>query len=142
MQNWTDSVTSTIYLANGGRLIAAVTGISPEDGSGSVLVHGRAIKVGPLPDEWRAMGYGEIVAITLQSGEAIEAVLTPDGYTNHVAYLAPDENSEATLCRFDQHSGTWREMTAQEYEQERRAWSEEVQDRPPGKREGQEDREP
>lgn len=141
MQNWTDSATSTIYLANGGRLIAAVTGISPEDGSGSVLVQGRAIKVDPLPDEWSAMGYGEIVAITLQSGEVIEAVLTPDGYTNHVAYLAPDESGEATLCRFDRQSGTWREMTAQEDEKERRARSEEVNDRPHIKQEGQEDRE-
>ncbi len=130
MQNWKDSATSTIYLANGGRLIATVTGISPEDGSGSVLVHDREIKVSPLPDEWRAMGYGEIVAITLHTGEVIEAVLTPDGYTNHVAYLSPEESSEAMICLFDKRSGTWREMTAQEYEKERRAWSEEAKDRP------------
>jgi len=128
MQNWKDSATSTIYLANGGRLIATVNGISPEDGSGSVMVHDRAIKVGPLPDAWSAMGYGEIVAITLQTGEVIEAVLTPDGYTNHVAYLAPDESSDATICLFDKQSGTWREMTEQEYEKERRAWSEDAKD--------------
>ena len=141
MQNWIDSTTSTIYLANGGRLIATVTGISPEDGSGSVLVQGREIKVGPLPDTFSAMGYGEIVAITLQTGEVIEAVLTPDGYTNHVAYLASDESSDATMCLFDNRSGTWREMTVQEYEKERRAWSEEAKDRPQIKQEWQEDRE-
>jgi len=141
MQNWKDSVTSTIYLANGGRLIATVNGISPEDGSGYVMVHDREIKVAPLPDAWSALGYGEIVAITLQTGEVIEAVLTPDGYTNHVAYLSPDESSDATICRFDRQSGTWREMTAPEYEKERRAWSEEAKDRPQIKQEGQEDRE-
>jgi len=106
-----------------------------------VLVHDREIKVSPLPGAWSAMGYGEIVAITLQTGEVIEAVLTPDGYTNHVAYLASDESSDATMCLFDNRSGTWREMTVQEYEKERRAWSEEAKDRPQIKQEWQEDRE-
>lgn len=141
MQNWKDSATSTIYLANGGRLIATVYGISPEDGSGYVLVHDREIRVSPLPDAWSAMGYGEIVAITLQTGQVIEAVLTPDGYTNHVAYLSPDESSEETICLFDTQSGTWREMTAQEYEKERRARSEDAKDMQQDKQEWQEDRE-
>ena len=141
MQNWKDSATSTIYLANGGRLIATVTGISPEDGSGYVMVQDRAIKVSPLPDAWSAMGYGEIVAITLQTGEVIEAVLTPDGYTNHVAYLSPDESSDATICLFDRQSGTWREMTEQECEKERRAWSEDAKDRQQSKQVWQEYRE-
>ena len=126
MQNWKDSVTSMIYLANGRQLITNVNGISPEDGSGYAIVQGREIKVAPLPDIWSALGYGEIVAITLQNGEVAEAVLTPDGYTNHVAYLSPDESSSATICVFDQ--GAWREMTDQEYEQERRAWSEDTKD--------------
>ena len=128
MQNWKDSATSMIYLANGSQLIANVNGISPEDGSGYAMVQGREIKVSPLPDAFSVMGYGEIVAITLQSGEVIEAVLTPDGYTNHVAYLSPDESSDATICLFDRQSGTWREMTDQEYEKERRAWEQDAKD--------------
>src|SRR5947209_5580086 len=105
MQNWKDSATSMIYLANGGQVIANVDGISPEDGSGEASVQGREIKVGPLPDAFSAMGYGEIVAITLQTGEVIEAVLSPEGYLNHVAYLSSDESSDATICLFDRESG-------------------------------------
>ena len=128
MQNWEDSVTRMIYLTNGGQVIANVYGISLEDGSGSAMVQGREIKVSPLPDPFSVMGYGEIVAITLQTGEVIEAVLTPDGYTNHIAYLAPDESSDATICLFDKESGTWREMTDKEYQKERSAWSEDGKD--------------
>ena len=117
-----------IYLANGRQLITNVNGISPEDGSGSAMVQGREIKVAPLPDAYSAMGYGEIVAITLQDGEVIEAVLAPGEYTNHVAYLYFDESSDATMCLFDRQSGTWREMTDEEYETEHRAWSEDMKD--------------
>ena len=56
----------------------------------------------------------------------IEAVLAPGEYTNHVAYLYFDESSDATMCLFDRQSGTWREMTDEEYETERRVWSEEM----------------
>ena len=126
MQNWKETETRMIYLANGRQLITNVNGISPEDGSGSAMVQGREIKVAPLPDAFSAMGYGEIVAITLQGGEVIEAVLAPGEYTNHVAYLYFDESSDATMCLFDRQSGTWREMTDEEYETERRAWSEEM----------------
>src|SRR5947209_1243314 len=112
---------STIYLANGEQAHANVNGISPEDGSGYVFVHSHEIKVGPLPDTWSALGYGEIVAITLQTGEVIKVVLQPDAYINHVAYLYRGESIEATNCVYDQASGAWREMTEQEYEQERRA---------------------
>jgi hypothetical protein len=126
LQNWKDPETSTIYLANGEEARANVNGISLEDGSGFAMVHGREIKVGPLPDTWRALGYGEIVSIALQSGEAISTVLTPEQYTMHVAYLYRNESIEATICVFD--AGAWREMTDQEYEQERRAWSEDMKD--------------
>ncbi len=126
MQNWKEPVTRMIYLANGRQLITNVNGISPEDGSGSAMVQEREIKVAPLPDAFSAMGYGEIVAITLQGGEVIEAVLAPGEYTNHVAYLYFDESSDATMCLFDRQSGTWREMTDEEYETERRVWSEEM----------------
>ena len=126
MQNSKDSATFMIYLTNGAQVITNVNGISPEDGIGFVTVQGREIKVSPLPDPFSVMGYGEIVAITLRTGEVIEAVLTPDGYTNHVAYLSPDEGSDATICLFDRGSGTWRELTDEEYEKERRAWAEDV----------------
>ena len=48
MQNWKDPEASTTYLANGEQVSAVVNGISPEDGSGYVLVQGREVKVGPL----------------------------------------------------------------------------------------------
>src|SRR5690348_10267282 len=102
MQNWKSLETSTIYLANGEEAHANVNGISPEDGRGFVMVHGREIKVGPLPDTWQALGYGEIVSIALQGGEMISTVLTPEDYSNHVAYLYRDPDSiEATICVFD-----------------------------------------
>ena len=126
MQNWKVE-TSTIYLANGEQVSAHVNGISP-DGSGYVLVDGREVKVMPLPDTWQALGYGEIVSIALQSGETIEAVLTPDDYIKHVAYLYRNESIEATICVYDQSRGAWREMTDEEYEKERRAWSEDMKD--------------
>lgn len=116
MQNWKEPETSTIYLANGEQVSAAVNGISSEDGSGYVLMQDREVKVGPLPDTWRALGYGEIVSITLQTGEVIEAVLTAEENVKHVAYLYRDESSEATICLFDEGSGAWREMTDEEYE--------------------------
>ena len=116
MQNWKEPETSTIYLANGEQASAVVNGISPKDGNGYVLVHSREVKVGPLPDTWRALGYGEIVSITLQTGEVIEAVLTPEEYRNHVVYLYRDESGEATICLLDEGSGSWREMTDEEYE--------------------------
>lgn len=128
MQNRKDSATSMLYLANGRQLITNVNGISSEDGSGYAIVQGREFKVAPLPDEWRAMGYGEIVAISLQTGEVIDVVLQPAEYINHVAYLYSDENSDATICLFDKESGAWREMTDQEYEQERRASEEDAKD--------------
>jgi len=128
MQNLKEPKTSTIYLANGGHLITAINGISPEDDSGYVTVQGRELKVMPLPDLFRYLGYGEIVSITLQNGEVIEAVLAPEEYQHHVAYLYLNEGIEATICLFDEGSGTWREMTDQEYEQERRAWSEDMKD--------------
>src|SRR6266567_5383764 len=127
MQNWKFLETSTIYLADGEEAHANVNGISPDDGSGYALVHGREVKVMPLPDTWQALGYGEIVSIALQSGETIEAVLTPDDYIKHVAYLYRNPDSiETTICVYDQES--YREMTDQEYEKERRAWAADAKD--------------
>ena len=123
MQNWKEPTTSMIYLADGQQGYANVNGISPDNGSGYVMVNMREIKVAPLPDHWSALGYGEIVPVALQSGQTSNAVFTPDAYINHVAYLYRDPDSiEATICVYDQGSGHWREMTDAEYEQERRAW--------------------
>lgn len=127
MQNWKEPPTSAIYLANGEQVYANVNGFSPDDGSAYALIQGRDVKVGPLPDTWQALGYGEIVSITLQSGEVIQAVLAPDDYIKHVAYLYRDPDSiEATICVYD--AGHWCEMTDAEYEQERRAWSADMKD--------------
>lgn len=146
--------TQTIYLANGEQVHAHINGIAL-DGSGSVLVDGREIKVGPLPDTWRSLGYGEIVSIRLQSGETINTVLTPDQYQHHVAWVDVGairrdairlrepgaiiaESEEAITAVYDQSSSTWREMTEQEYEQERRAWAADMRDQEQIKREWRE----
>ena len=142
MQNWKEPEISTIYLANGEQASAVVNGISPGNDSGYVLVHGREAKVAPLPDTWRALGYGEIIPIALQNGETINAVLTPEQYVKHVAYLYWGHDSmEATICLFDQSSGAWREMTDEEYEKERSAWSEDMKDMQQIKQEWREYRE-
>jgi len=138
MQNWKEPETSTIYLANGEQARASVNGIEPSDGSGYVFLHDRQVKVGPLPGTWSALGYGEIVSITLQTGEVIETVLLPEEYGNHVAYLYRKTSIEATTCLRDSGSGAWREMTDQEYEKERRAWSADMKDMEQLKREWRE----
>src|SRR6266446_6127451 len=138
MANWNEPPTSVIYLANGEQSRAAVNGIDPSDGSGYVLVQGREVKVSPLPDTWSALGYGETVSITLQTGEVIETVLLPEEYGNHVAYLYRKTSIEATTCLRDSGSGAWREMTDQEYEKERRAWSADMKDMEQLKREWRE----
>ncbi len=138
MQNWKEPETSTIYLANGEQARASVNGIEPSDGSGYVFLHDRQVKVGPLPGTWSALGYGEIVSITLQTGEVIEAVLLPEEYLHHVAYLYRNESIEATICLRDAGLGAWREMTDQEYEKERRAWSADMKDMEQLKREWRE----
>ena len=48
----------TIHLANGEQAVAFINGISPTDGSGYVLVHGREIKVGRLAAPYEFLGYG------------------------------------------------------------------------------------
>jgi hypothetical protein len=77
-----------------------------------------------------------IVPITLQSGETINTVLTPDEYQKHVAWVDVGairraavrlrepgaiiaESEERIIAVFDQAIGQWREMTDQEYEKER-----------------------
>ncbi len=138
MQNWKEPETSTVYLTNGEQVQANVNGINPSDGTGYVMVHGREVKVGPLPDVWRSLGYGEIVTITLQTGEVIKAVLSPEDYLKHVAYIYRNENIEPTICVFDESRNAWREMREQEYEKERRAWSEDMKDQAQIKREWRE----
>ncbi|SRR6266446_9675115 len=125
MQNWKEPETSTIYLANGEQISAVVNGIA-EDDSGYALVHSREVKVRLLPD---ILGYGEVISVTSQYGEVIEAVLTP-GRLDHkrIAYLYHKESVETTICLFDGASGTWREMTDQELEKDRRAWEDHLSD--------------
>jgi hypothetical protein len=145
MQTWNEPETSTIHLADGQEVKAPVNGFSPEDGSDYVLIDGREIKVMPLPDLYRYLGYGEIVSITLQSGETVNTVLTPEEYRRHVAWVDVGairrasvrlsepgaiitESEERITAIFDQSSGTWREMTDEEYEKERRAWESDAKD--------------
>lgn len=153
--NWKELETSPVYLANGEQARAAVNGIA-EDGSGFVLVDGREVKVMPLPDLWRYLGYGEVVSITLQNGKVFNTVLQPQDYEHHVAWVDIGESdlalirahhpgdiitsgeSTAIIAVYEQETGQWREMTDQEYEKERRAWEEDAKDMAQIKREWRE----
>ena len=159
MQNWKEPETSTIYLANGEQVGAAVNGVSPQDGSDYVFMQGREVKVMPLPDTWRAWSYGEVVSITLQTGKVFNTVLQPQEYQHHVAWIDIGESDlalirahnpgdiitsgESTMITavYEQGTGQWREMTDEEYEKERRAWSEDMKDMESIKREWREYRE-
>jgi beta-lactamase superfamily II metal-dependent hydrolase len=159
MQNWKEPETSMIYLANGEQASAAVNGVSPQDGSGYVLVHGRNIKVGRLAAPYEFLGHGEVVTIHLQSGKTFVAVLQPQEYEHHVANIDIGEgdlalirahnpgdvitSGESTMITavYEQETGQWREMTNEEYEKERRAWSEDMKDMESIKREWREYRE-
>ena len=110
MQNGKEPDTATIYLADGEQAQANVNGRSREGGLGRVMIHRREIKVGPLPGTSSALGYGEIVALTLPPGEVIHVVLAPEDSRRHVAYLSRNESTDATICLFDEGSGAWREM--------------------------------
>ena len=156
MQNWKEPETSVVYLANGEQVRANVNVVSPEDGSGYVLVHGREIKVMPLPDTWRSFGYGEVVNIQLQTGKTFITVLQPQEYEHHVANVdvgksALDQvrahnpgdiitSGESTMiiAIYEQTTKQWREMREQEYEKERRAWSADMADQEQIKREWRE----
>jgi hypothetical protein len=158
MQNWKEPG-SMIYLADGEQTGAEVNGLSPEDGSGYVLVHGREVKVTPLPAPWRGQGYGEIVSVTLQSGKVFNTVLQPQEYEHHVAWIDTSEGglalvrahnpgdiitsgeSTTIIAVYDQAIGQWREMTGEEYEKERSAWSADMKDMQQIRREWQEYRE-
>jgi hypothetical protein len=147
--------TSTIYLANGEQVSAHVNGISP-DGSGYVLVDGREVKVMPLAAPYKFLGYGEVVTIHLQDGKPFVAVLQPQEYEHHVANIDIGESDLALLrahnpgdiitsgestfitAVYEQATGQWREMTDEEYEKERRAWSEDMKDQAQIRREWRE----
>lgn len=115
--------TSTIYLANGEQASANVNGISFEDGSGYVFVHGREIKVMPLQSPWLST-WSEIVSVKRNDGSAFETALTPTQISEKTAII--DQGNETVYLLLDE--GKWREMTEQEIEQDRRAWSDDMKD--------------
>ncbi|SRR5260370_40012263 len=130
MQNWKEPETSTIYLANGEQVSTAVNGISLEDGSGYVFVHGREIKVMPLSAPW-SFSWSEVVAIKRNDGSTFETALTPVQISEKTAIV--DRRDETVYILLDE--GLWREMTEQELEQEHRAWSADMKDMQQIKRE-------
>ena len=123
MQQWNEPETSTIYLANGEQVQANVNGISLEDGSGSVFVHGRAIKVVPLPSPW-AFAWSESITVTRTDGSTFEVALTPDQIAQNTAII---ERRNETISLLSDN-GVWREMSDQERERERRAWAQDMAD--------------
>ncbi len=133
MQNWKEPETSTIYLANGEQVVANINGISPEDGSGYVMVHGREIKVMPLPAPW-SFDWSEVITIKRNDGSTFEIALDPIQIGDKTAVI--DRRNETIHLLLD--AGVWREMTEQELEQEHRAWSEDMKDQAQIKREWRE----
>jgi hypothetical protein len=130
MQNWKEPETSTIHLADGQEVSAAVNGISPEDGSGYVLIDGREIKVMPLHTPW-PFDWAEVVTIRRNDGSTFEIALDPLQLSEKVLII--DQGDEEVHILFD--AGIWREMTEEELEQERRAWSADMKDMEQIKRE-------
>ena len=122
MQNWKAEI-STIYLANGEQVSAVVNGISPEDGSGYVLIDGREIKVMPLHMPW-PFDWVEVLTIKRNDGSTFETVLDPLQLSEKVLII--DQGDEEVHILLD--AGTWREMTEIELEQERRAWAADMKD--------------
>ena len=133
MQNWKEPETSTVHLANGEQVSANVNGIEPSDGSGYVMIHGREIKVMPLQSPW-SFDWSEVVTIKRNDGSTFEIVLDPIQLSEKTAII--DRGEETVYILRD--SGLWREMTEQELEQERRAWSADMKDMQQIKREWRE----
>ncbi|HEY6411601.1 MAG TPA: hypothetical protein VIY29_29435 [Ktedonobacteraceae bacterium] len=133
MQNWKDLEISTIYLGNFEQVRAPVNGLSPEDGSGYVFVLGREIKVLPLPSPW-SYAWSEVVKVLRTDGSTFEAAFTPMQQASKTAIIDQNNATVSLLC----DAGGWREMTEQELERERRAWSADMKDREHIKREWQE----
>ena len=116
MQNWKEPETSTVHLMNGEQISAAVNGISPEDGSGYVLVHGRDIKVMPLPSPWH-FDWAEVITIKRNDGSTFEIILDPIQLNEKTAIIDRGEETIYLLC----DAGSWREMSEEELARERRA---------------------
>ena len=123
MQQWNEPDVSTIYLANGEQVQANVNGLSLEDGSGSVFVHGRTIKVVPLSSPW-TFAWSEAITITRRDGSTLEVALTPVQIAEQAAII--DQGNETISLLSD--NGVWREMSDQEREHERRAWAQDLAD--------------
>jgi hypothetical protein len=136
MQNWNESETSTIYLANGEQVSATVNRISPEDDDGHMLVNGREIKVMRLSSPW-FFDWAEVVTIKHNDGSTFEVALDPIQRSEKIAMIDRGDETIYLLC----DAGTWREMTEQELERERRAWEEDAKDMAQIKREWREYRE-
>src|SRR5437763_1469185 len=92
MQNWKDPETATIHLANGEQASTNVNGISPEDGSGYVFVHGREIKVMPLHSPW-SFDWAEVITIKLNDGSTFEIVLDPIQLSEKTAIIDRGEET-------------------------------------------------
>jgi hypothetical protein len=123
MHNWKQPEVSTIHLANGEQVEANVNGIEPSDGSGYVMVHGREIKVMPLQQPWTDH-WAEVLTIKRNDGSTFEIALDPLQLSEKVLIIDQGDEEVHLLC----DAGTWREMTDQEYEQERRAWEADAKD--------------
>ncbi len=130
MQNWKEPETSTVHLANGEQVRRNINGISPENGSGYVLVHDRDIKVMPLPSPWY-FDWAEVLTVKRNDGSTFEIVLDPIQLSEKTAIIDRGEETIYLLC----DASTWREMSEEELARERRAWEADAKDSAQIKRE-------
>lgn len=127
---------SPIHLANSEQASTNVNGISPEDGSGYVFLHGQEIKVMSLHSPW-SFDWAEVITIKRNDGSTFKIALDSIQLSEKLAII--DRGEETIYLLRD--AGMWREMTEEELEHERRAWSTDMKDMEQIKREWREYRE-
>jgi hypothetical protein len=115
-----------IFLADGREVWAKVTA---EDGEhGIAVIDGRAITVWRFVAPWRGLGWGELVHGHSADGGEFDAIWLPEEYKCGVARAYAHDGAEPSIYVRDKQTGQWREMTGEEYEQERRAWDADQRD--------------
>ena len=118
-----EQISSPVYLADGREIRASIQFPSDWEETGTIEWEGKIINVGPLAAPWEPLGYGEIIPVTLHDGKTHHTTFGPEEYHQHVAsfWLSLDQTGEQTMCLLDKTTGTWREFTEVEYQQEYRA---------------------
>ena len=114
---------SQVYLSDGRDLYAEI--VLQDGETGAITLEDQEIRIGSLAAPYEFLGYGELVAVTLQNGDQVQKTLQPQEYQNHYAYIALSDIDTRTAIYID---GQWRELTPKEYEQDERALEADMRD--------------